>query len=212
DVWDPPGTTNKTSAATLSSLVDSDTYANGVINMLDLSTKVDGPLLDLWAGPLKGAFGAEYNKLGYDLINTSGSTAGGASTLSGVLVHQGIVRSNVSAFAELQMPLIAPAASIPLLESLDIDLSGRFDHFSDFGDTYNPKVGLNWVPFDGMKLHASYSTAFEAPQIDDINARATIQTNGILANYTIPFNSTLPYSTDPTPGGFKGDGIKGTFV
>lgn len=216
DVWNPAGATNRTSPAVLNSLVDSARYSNATINMIDLSTKVDGPILDLWAGPLKGAFGAEYNKMSFDSINTGGSAAGGASTLSAVIMMNGVVRSNTSAFAELQLPLIAPAANIPMMESIDIDVSGRFDHFSDFGDTYNPKVGINWVPFDGLKAHASYGTSFMAPQVDDIGAIPTVQSGpfGQLPNgLIIPFNTTTPYSTNPNPNsGFKGDGIAGTFV
>jgi iron complex outermembrane receptor protein len=211
DVWNPAGSTNRTSAATLASLIDSNTYSNGVITMQEFTAKVDGPLLDLWAGPLKVAVGVDYEKQGLDRITTGGSAVGGASGFSSVTLRDGVVRSNYSAFAEFLLPVVAESAGIPLINKLDLDISGRFDHFSGFGDTENPKVGVNWSPVDGITTHASYGTSFMAPEIISLGGGlGSIQTGGIANNTVIPFNSTLPYSSDPTT--FGGGGIAGTFV
>lgn len=219
DVWDPPGATNKTSAATLKSLTDSTNYLNGTIGLVDLTAKVDGSILNLWAGPLKGAFGAEYNKQAFDTISTRGSTVGGASSLSNVTIRNGVVRSNISAYAEFQLPLVAPESGIPLVDDLAIDVSGRFDHFSDFGDTYNPKVGIDWTVTDGLKAHASYGTSFMAPEVTALGYINTVQASnggagggGVPNGLIVPFNTTLNYSTDPTQVEFQGGGIAGSFV
>jgi iron complex outermembrane receptor protein len=48
---------------------------------------------------------------------------------------------------------------------LRIDISGRYDDYSDFGHTSNPKIGVEWVPLSGLALHATYSRSFQAPTL-----------------------------------------------
>jgi iron complex outermembrane receptor protein len=67
-------------------------------------------------------------------------------------------RNIVSVFAELDLPV---------LETLDIDVSGRFDHYSDFGNTANPKVGVKWTPFHQVVFRGTYSTGFRAPSFSE---------------------------------------------
>ena len=51
----------------------------------------------------------------------------------------------------------------------DITLMGgaRYDHYSDFGDTLNPKISLSWTPGDFF-ARAAYGTAFQAPGFIDM--------------------------------------------
>jgi iron complex outermembrane receptor protein len=63
-------------------------------------------------------------------------------------------RSIASVFAELDMPI---------LTTLEADLSGRFDHYSDFGNTGNPKLGLKWTPVPEVSFRGTASTGFKAP-------------------------------------------------
>ena len=52
---------------------------------------------------------------------------------------------------------------MPLLESLEADVSGRFDHYSDVGNNFSPKIGLKWKPLDWVALRGTYSKGFRAP-------------------------------------------------
>src|SRR5262249_39281348 len=36
--------------------------------------------------------------------------------------------------------------NIPIIKSLEADVAVRYDHYSDFGSTTNPKVSLRWQP------------------------------------------------------------------
>jgi iron complex outermembrane receptor protein len=54
-----------------------------------------------------------------------------------------------------------------LLPTLEADLSGRFDHYSDFGDTFNPKIGLKWTPIPQVGFRGTYSTGFRAPSFSE---------------------------------------------
>jgi iron complex outermembrane receptor protein len=55
----------------------------------------------------------------------------------------------------------------PLLESLELDLSGRLDHYSDVGTHFTPKVGFKWKPFDWVALRGTYSKGFRAPSFSE---------------------------------------------
>jgi iron complex outermembrane receptor protein len=55
----------------------------------------------------------------------------------------------------------------PLLESLEMDVSGRFDHYPNIGNDFSPKVGLKWKPFDWLALRGTYSRGFRAPQFGE---------------------------------------------
>jgi iron complex outermembrane receptor protein len=56
----------------------------------------------------------------------------------------------------------------PLLSSLEADLSGRFDHYSDFGNNFSPKLGLKWKPTDAFALRGTYSRGFRAPSFAEM--------------------------------------------
>ena len=56
---------------------------------------------------------------------------------------------------------------LPITDTLEADLSGRFDHYSDFGDTFNPKVGIKWTPIPQIALRGTYSTGFRAPSFSE---------------------------------------------
>jgi iron complex outermembrane receptor protein len=51
----------------------------------------------------------------------------------------------------------------PLLKSLEITASGRFDHYSDFGNSTTPKFGFKFKPIDALMLRGTYSQGFRAP-------------------------------------------------
>jgi iron complex outermembrane receptor protein len=52
-----------------------------------------------------------------------------------------------------------------LVQGFEIDLSARYDRYSDVGETSNPKVAANWTITDDLKVRANYATAFVAPPL-----------------------------------------------
>jgi iron complex outermembrane receptor protein len=51
----------------------------------------------------------------------------------------------------------------PVLKSFALDASGRFDHYSDSGDAFTPKVGFKFTPVSEITLRGTYSRGFRAP-------------------------------------------------
>ncbi len=52
----------------------------------------------------------------------------------------------------------------------DINLTAgvRYDHYSDFGDTVNPRIGLVWSFLDNADLKLLYGQAFRAPNFQEL--------------------------------------------
>ena len=51
----------------------------------------------------------------------------------------------------------------PLLRNLELTAAVRFDDYSDFGSTTNPKVGIKWTAHPALVLRGTWQTAFRAP-------------------------------------------------
>jgi outer membrane receptor protein involved in Fe transport len=107
-------------------------------------------------------------------------------------------RSVASAYAETVVPLTAPKNHVPLLQSLELTASARFEHFSDFGNTTKPKVGINWKPVPAIMFRASYSEGFTAPSLPLLYAPSQYNTSGgsgTLDPYRNPITNEGGYAT-----------------
>ena len=124
------------------------------------AVKVDGPLAQLPGGDLKIAVGAEYRRETYMQRGQSG----------GVGFPEDLARNVQSVYGELFIPIIGYGNAGAFGQSLTLSLSGRYDHYSDFGSTTNPKVGLTWEPLDGVTLRGSYGHSFRAPGLRDLGS------------------------------------------
>lgn len=124
------------------------------------AVKVDGPLADLPGGEVKVALGAEYRRETYMQRGQSG----------GVGFPEDLSRNVQSVYGELFVPLFGYANAVPGARSLTLSLSGRYDHYSDFGSTTNPKIGLTWEPVEGVHFRGSYGRSFRAPGLRDLGS------------------------------------------
>ncbi len=143
------------SAATLNSLSPRLIQQNDSSDMDTLVGRVNRPLFDLPGGPFSVALGAEWRyEAEYD-GNFNAAPFGEVPQVQQLGFSQAIGQRNIaSAFAEFE---------VPLLKSLEANISGRFDHYSDFGSTFNPKFGVKFKPIDMVALRGTYSRGFRAP-------------------------------------------------
>jgi outer membrane receptor protein involved in Fe transport len=107
-----------------------------------------GSLFALPGGAVKLALGASYREEEFFRRITSSAEAG---------------RNVTSAFIELHVPLVGEPNAVRGIRSLKLSLAGRYDDYSDFGSSTNPKVGIAWSPIEDVTLRSSYSTSFRAP-------------------------------------------------
>ncbi len=78
-------------------------------------------------------------------------------------------RNIVSGFAELLFPLVRKQQKIPLFDLLEFSVAGRYERYSDFGDTFKPKYSMAWRPFNSILVRASYNESFRAPNLVQTN-------------------------------------------
>jgi len=86
-------------------------------------------------------------------------------------------RNVKTAYVEFALPLVAPEFDIPLMQSLDMQLAGRFESYSDVGDISTPKVALAWGVDDNLVIRGSWSEGFKAPNLEVLNASEMVRYN-----------------------------------
>lgn len=123
---------------------------------------VSGSLFEIGGGAVRLAVGAEYVRY----------TIGGGSAIGNInnpsTLFQFQERNQKSVYGELFVPIFGPGNATGGFERLDISVAGRIDKYSDVGTTRNPKIGVNWSPFNGLLLKGSYGTSFRAPNLQDL--------------------------------------------
>ncbi len=116
----------------------------------------DGDLFMLPAGAVLAAVGASYRREEYDFFDFR--------ELEDPFNPS---RNIVSAFGELSIPLLN---DLPAVRNLSLTVAARYDDYSDFGSTTNPKYGFVWEATDGLTFRASYGESFRAPVFEDLQA------------------------------------------
>jgi iron complex outermembrane receptor protein len=130
--------------------------AEGDVTAVD--ARVNKDLAQLAAGPLAMAVGAEWRKEKFTFDLQPIALQAASSGLELAQDTQGD-RKVYAAFAEF---------GIPIARGLEATVAGRFDRYSDFGSTFNPKVALRYQPTRQFLVRASANTGFRAPTLYDI--------------------------------------------
>ncbi|MBA3879772.1 MAG: hypothetical protein C0500_08655 [Sphingobium sp.] len=133
------------------------------------------------------AFGAEYRSENFKIrqgdvasyINGPFSAApfnaaGGAQVFPGFRPNNRInaSRANWSGYVELDTDIT---------DNLTLQLAGRYESYSDFGDTINGKAAVRFEPIRGVAFRGSVSTGFRAPSLAQ-QFFATTSTNNTVIN------------------------------
>jgi iron complex outermembrane receptor protein len=155
DVWSPIGQ-NLTSAAVLQALMDNSMRQRSRQNIKDVKLVLDGPLLAVPGGEVRASMGAEGIWYGMRQVSVGQS----------VLTTQIDYSRNVNAvFGEVIFPVIGDANAMPFLQRFDLSAAVRYDDYSDFGSTTNPKFAFDLSLTDDIHLRGSYGSSFTAPAL-----------------------------------------------
>lgn len=60
--------------------------------------------------------------------------------------------------------------SVPVPGEIELQLAGRYDHYSDFGDTFNPKIGVLYHATPTVLIRGSVGSGFKAPLMQNLYA------------------------------------------
>jgi iron complex outermembrane receptor protein len=164
-----PAATNRTSAAVLARLTDSRSSQSAAQTIEQYTLKADGGLFGIPAGEVKLATGIEFTRYDDRPQSTTSLNVGPASSGSRFQAYH-YSREVKSAFAEVLVPLIGTDMGVPFVNELALNVSGRYDEYSDFGSTTNPKFALDWQITDGLKLRGNVARSFVAPPLTTIGA------------------------------------------
>lgn len=147
-----------------------------------VSAKASTSFLELPAGAIGFAWGAEFRRESLD-ARTSRQVLSGTELRPAINIVKG-ERKVSAAYAEF---------SVPLHQTLELQLAGRADHYDDFGNAFSPKVALRWQPLESLLLRGSFSRGFRAPSLPEIAPGQTISYGTVVDPY------------DPlSPGGSRG--------
>ena len=117
----------------------------------------DGPILSVPAGDVRLALGGHARRENYKFTRSP--------------TPEKTDRDIAAAYAELLFPLIGAQNRRTGLERLELTVAGRYEDYSDFGSTFNPKVGLAWGPIEGLNVRTTWGTSFKAPLLSQVNPR-----------------------------------------
>lgn len=158
--------------------------------------KVSGELFNLPAGAVGLAVGAEFRR-------ESLSTSPDPIAVEGEFYHQAQLPPGFS--NDRNISSIYAESTIPLLKSLEASLAVRHDHYSDYGNSTTPKVGLKWSATPAFMVRGTYAEGFRAPTLVEnstdvrnafVSFRDPYRCN---ARYTLGCNAQSPYESGANP-------------
>jgi len=133
-----------------------DEVSRGQQDLINGRAVIDGSPFSLPGGDVKVAVGAEFIR--QTLQNSvNGSYVGSTN----------VARNVVGLFGEVAIPVIGSANAMAGIEELTLSASGRYDHYSDFGGTFNPKLGATYKPVDWITIRGNWGKSFNAPSLAD---------------------------------------------
>ncbi len=166
------------------------THFDETNSMDDISADISGSLFNLPAGPVKVALAGEMRWLGYDInsnasptavVNCTGLRLCGNAAGTGFVANQATVtqtlwdnntlpsvsaNENVWEFSgEVGIPILK---DIPLVQSFNADIAGRYTDYSISGSTQTWKVGLDWHVNDSVRFRGTTSVDIRAPTLNDL--------------------------------------------
>ncbi|GAB3315043.1 TonB-dependent receptor plug domain-containing protein [Luteimonas notoginsengisoli] len=120
--------------------------------------------------------GGEFRKEDYADIFDSLSSAGVILGSSGASSGGG--REVSSIYAEMLLPFTS---------TLEADIAGRYEKYSDYGSNFAPKVALRWHPIDSLTLRGSVGRGFVAPTLDIITQETAFSADSVFDPATCLF-------------------------
>lgn len=135
-------------------------------SMVSLDASIAKTLMDLPGGPLQLAVGGQVRR---EIQNNPGSNP-----------NLDKFSSTAAAFGKHTVSAGFFEVSAPVLETLELTASGRYDNYSEGFSAFSPKIGATFKPFDQLMLRGTWSRGFRAPTFAERDP-----SSGFSGGYTI---------------------------
>jgi iron complex outermembrane receptor protein len=166
------------SAATLAALSPA-LQKTSTTDMDSIDFRVTRNLFQMPGGPFGVALGTELrHEAQYDPninASTDVQSLGAEQTIGSRMVY--------AAYGEV---------GIPIVKMFEVDVSGRYDHYSDFGGNFAPKAGFKFQPIEQVALRGTYSQGFRAPSFAENGSSS----NEGFVTYTLPASFIAAHGAD----------------
>ncbi|WP_404336593.1 TonB-dependent receptor domain-containing protein [Sphingomonas sp. MMS12-HWE2-04] len=86
--------------------------------------------------------------------------------------------------------------SAPILNQLEVNASGRYDHYSEGFSHFSPKIGAKFTPIKQLAIRGTYSEGFRAPTFAESNPRSSFPG---FVTYTPPCSFILAHGGTVNP-------------
>lgn len=128
-----------------------------------------GPIAELPAGEVNLALGFE-TRTEEGFNKPDSITEAGESVANQTFTTQGDFTVD-ELFAEIDIPVLR---DVPGAESLDVNAQVRYSDYSNFGSESVYRFGINWQAIQDVRVRATFSSAYRAPQITDLFGGGTV--------------------------------------
>lgn len=160
---------------------------NGVTKLGSGDFRTSGDVLSIWGGNKIGAaFGGEFRYEGYDDfrppyagLNPAGSGMDPTNDDFVSFSPNSDTHANrhvAALYGETVVPLVGNEFKLPLVQSLELSASERYESYTDFGQTIKPKVGIAWKPVSWVMVRGSYNQGFHAPNLAELFTGTLVRT------------------------------------
>src|SRR5205085_2714017 len=124
-----------------------------------VDASVSGKIGELPGGPLQLAIGGQVR---HEMLENNNQNA--------ALDTYGL--TTASAFGSHTVSALYAELDAPIHRMLEVNLSGRYDRYSEGFSHFSPKLGVKFVPIREFALRGTYSQGFRAPTFAESGPRS----------------------------------------
>jgi iron complex outermembrane receptor protein len=161
---------------------------------------ISGGLMKLAAGSLDFAVGFDLRRETYEFAPEIGSFTCSDSLAPAINADNPVAANIVyNCPSNTAVPKVSRNVNalygelaVPVFKGLDLQLALRYDRYSDFGGTTNPKIAFRYQPNDVLLFRGSLNTGFRAPSFQQLALNTAPRLD------TADFADPVLCPTDPT--------------
>jgi iron complex outermembrane receptor protein len=96
--------------------------------------------------------------------------------------RQESARGVSAAYAQIVLPLVGERNRSPLADEFNVALGVRYEHYSDVGDAWSPKVSAAWTIVPKVTVRGTWGRSFRPPALTDTSEVGNISGIEMLPN------------------------------